>query len=210
MSFRLEGDAEMKNRGPCRGVPRPRCLLPCGLLCQSSRTLSAPGSDAPEARADSVGFGTVDPAVYWNQATIYFPPHRSLSRNGDPEQRPGARSNARRGPNFGRFQGGDLAGVLQEAGRRATSRSSVWTRIWMTPFRGAESRERHGRRHGPDVRDIMATGSRIGPPSIRPSERRTDLRAAGRGGARAGDPCADGCDRSTTPGPVMAEDPGVA
>ena len=176
---------------------RAGALLGLGLL--SACAAKAPESVAPPPDARTIV--TSDPAIYWNQATIYFLlTDRFL--NGDPSNDL-ALGRTREGGQLRTFQGGDLAGVLQKIEEGYFDALGV-DAIWMTPFqeqnRGAtdEGTGRTYAYHGYWIQDWTAVDPALGTPE----DLRAVVDAAHARGIRV---LMDAIVNHT--GPVMAEDP---
>ncbi|MGB5676147.1 MAG: alpha-amylase family glycosyl hydrolase [Gemmatimonadota bacterium] len=176
---------------------RVGAFLGLGLLSACAAKAPEPVAYAPDARA----VVTSDPAIYWNQATIYFLlTDRFL--NGDPSNDL-ALGRTREGAKLRTFQGGDLAGVLQKLEEGYFDALGV-DAIWMTPFqeqnRGAtdEGTGKTYAYHGYWIQDWTAVEPALGTEA----DLRAVVEAAHARGIRV---LMDAIVNHT--GPVMAEDP---
>ena len=172
-------------------------FLGLGLLAACAAKAPESVAPAPDARA----IVTSDPAIYWNQATIYFLlTDRFL--NGDPSNDQ-ALGRTREGGVLRTFQGGDLAGVLQKLEEGYFDELGV-DAIWMTPFqeqnRGAtdEGTGRTYAYHGYWIQDWTAVDPALGTEA----DLRAVVEAAHARGIRV---LMDAIVNHT--GPVTAEDP---
>lgn len=146
-----------------KNLVRAGAFLGLGLLSACAAKAPESVAPAPDARA----IVTSDPAIYWNQATIYFLlTDRFL--NGDPSNDL-ALGRTREGAKLRTFQGGDLAGVLQRIEEGYFEDLGVDV-IWMTPFheqnRGAtdEGTGRTYAYHGYWIQDWTAVDPALGTP----------------------------------------------
>ena len=146
-----------------KNLVRAGAFLGLGLLSACAAKAPESVAPAPDARA----IVTSDPAIYWNQATIYFLlTDRFL--NGDPSNDL-ALGRTREGAELRTFQGGDLAGVLQKIEEGYFEDLGV-DAIWMTPFheqnRGAtdEGTGRTYAYHGYWIQDWTAVDPALGTP----------------------------------------------
>jgi alpha-amylase len=144
-----------------KNLVRAGAFLGLGLLSACAAKAPESVAPAPDARA----IVTSDPAIYWNQATIYFLlTDRFL--NGDPSNDL-ALGRKRDGGMLRTFQGGDLAGVLQKLEEGYFDALGV-DAIWMTPFqeqnRGAtdEGTGRTYAYHGYWIQDWTAVDPALG------------------------------------------------
>ena len=86
---------------------------------------------APDSRLPIADSRSLDPAVYWNSATVYFLlTDRFLNGDTTNDHRLGRASDG--GP-LRSFQGGDLAGVLRKVNEGYFDSLGV-NAIWLTPF----------------------------------------------------------------------------
>ncbi len=108
---------------------RSAALLGLGALSLSTCSGKDTGPEAPGREVASAE--TADPAVFWNNATVYFL-LTDRFRNGDPTNDL-ALGRAQDGAVLRSFQGGDLAGVLQKLEEGYFDSLGV-DAIWMTPF----------------------------------------------------------------------------
>jgi alpha-amylase len=109
-------------------------MLAGGLGCLgllSACSAKAPVPEAPDPDIGLTAAAVADPALYWNNATVYFLLTDRFV-NGDPDNDL-ALGRARDGALLRYFQGGDLAGVLQKLEEGYFEALGV-DAIWMTPF----------------------------------------------------------------------------
>ena len=176
---------------------RAGAFLGLALLSACSAKTPESVAPAPDVRA----IVTSNPAIYWNQATIYFLlTDRFL--NGDPSNDL-ALGRTREGGQLRTFQGGDLAGVLQKIEEGYFEDLGVDV-LWMNPFqeqnRGAtdEGTGRTYAYHGYWIQDWTAVDPALGTAE----DLRAVVDAAHARGIRV---LMDAIINHT--GPVMAEDP---
>ena len=115
-------------------VTRAAALIGLGAFFLAGCSAKAPGPEAPGSDAPGREIGsaeTVDPAVYWNSATVYFL-LTDRFRNGDPTNDL-ALGRAQDGAVLRSFQGGDLAGLLRKLKEGYFDSLGV-DAIWITPF----------------------------------------------------------------------------
>jgi alpha-amylase len=106
-----------------------------GAICLvASALLSGAGCDlAPraEAREGATSYAVVDPAVYWNSATIYFLLTDRFENGNSANDT--ALGRARDGAVLRNYQGGDLPGILRRIEEDYFDSLGVHA-IWLTPF----------------------------------------------------------------------------
>jgi alpha-amylase len=112
-----------------RIVIRAVALISIGAFVLSACIQKSPGPNAPSR--DVASAVAADPAVFWNNATVYFL-LTDRFQNGDPGN-DRALGRAQDGALLRGFQGGDLAGVLRKLEQGYFDSLGV-DAIWLTPF----------------------------------------------------------------------------
>lgn len=116
----------------CPPVRLSACSLHGALLFLVATLAGACGGGSEtESARPAATVPSVDPATFWNSATVYFL-LTDRFRNGDPAN-DRALGRARDGAVLRSFEGGDLAGLLQKIEDGYFDSLGV-TAIWMTPF----------------------------------------------------------------------------
>jgi alpha-amylase len=111
---------------------RTAVLAGLGFLAACGAKAPGPATPGPDATGhDPRAAATVDPTAYWNGATVYFLLTDRFA-NGDPSNDL-ALGRTREGAVLRTFQGGDLAGVLEQLEKGYFEALGV-DAIWMTPF----------------------------------------------------------------------------